>query len=86
MNLGQLNFEKMVREMGEEEATRMLKKIVENNTKISELQSMLVILIRKEKEPCIRLIQENSIENSVQDCLSYILRPHGPCYSTSSLP
>ena len=49
MNLGQLNFEKMVREMGEEEATRMLKKIVENNTKISELQSMLVILIEKEK-------------------------------------
>ena len=23
-------------------------------------------------EPCIRLTQENSIENSVQDCLSYI--------------
>ena len=36
--------------MGEEEATRMLKKIVENNTKILELQIMLVILIRKEKE------------------------------------
>jgi len=50
VNLGQLNFEKMVREMGEEEATRMLKKIVENNTKISELQSMLVILIRKERK------------------------------------
>lgn len=50
MNLGQLNFEKIVREMGEEEATRMLKKIVENNTKILELQIMLVILIRKEKE------------------------------------
>ena len=24
------------------------------------------------KEPCIRLTQENSIKNSVQDCLSYI--------------
>jgi len=31
------------------------------------------------KEPCIRLTQENSIENSVQDCLPYILIPNGPC-------
>jgi len=31
------------------------------------------------KEPCIGLIQENSIENSVQDCLPYILIPNGPC-------
>ena len=23
--------------------------------------------------------QKNSIENSVQDCLSYILIPNGPC-------
>jgi len=30
------------------------------------------------KEPCIGLTQENSIENSVQDSLSYILNPHGP--------
>jgi len=29
------------------------------------------------KEPCIGLTQENSIENSVQDCLSYILIPNG---------
>ena len=27
----------------------------------------------------IRLTQENLIENSVQDCLPYILKPHGPC-------
>jgi len=30
-------------------------------------------------EPCIRLTQENLIENFVQDSLSYILNPHGPC-------
>ena len=32
-------------------------------------------------EPCIGLTQENSIENSIQDCLPYI-----PYNSTSSLP
>ena len=31
------------------------------------------------KEPCIGLTQENSIENSVQDCLPYILILNGPC-------
>jgi len=31
------------------------------------------------KEPCIGLTQENSIENSVQDSLPYILNPHGLC-------
>ena len=34
------------------------------------------------KKPCIRLIQENSIENSVQDCLSYTLMTDGPCSTT----
>ena len=29
------------------------------------------------KEPCIGLTQENSIENSVQDCLPYIQIPNG---------
>jgi len=28
------------------------------------------------KEPCIGLTQENSIENSVQDCLPYVLIPN----------
>jgi len=37
-------------------------------------------------ELCIGLTQENLIENSVQDCLSYILNYHGPCYYFSSLP
>ena len=31
------------------------------------------------KEPCIGLTQENSIENSIQDCLSYIQIPNSPC-------
>ena len=29
--------------------------------------------VDQEKEPCIGFTQENLIENSVQDCLSYIL-------------
>jgi len=37
-------------------------------------------------EPYIGLIQENSIENSVQDCLPYILNYYGSCYYFSSLP
>ena len=45
-----------------------------------------VLRVEQVNEPCIGLTQENSIENSVQNCLSYILKPHGPCYSTSSLP
>ena len=52
------------------------------------LQSILqtqVLRVRQVNESCIGLIQENSIENSVQDCLHYILQPHGPCYSTFSL-
>ena len=31
------------------------------------------------KKPCIRLTQENSIENSVQDGLPYIQIPNGLC-------
>ena len=33
-------------------------------------------------EPCIRLTQENSIKNSVQDCLSYILNINGSYFTT----
>jgi len=35
--------------------------------------------VDQEKEPCIGLTQENSIENSVQDCLPYIQIPNDPC-------
>ena len=37
-------------------------------------------------KPCIGLTQENSIENSIQDCLSYILNLHGLYYYFFSLP
>jgi len=50
VDLGQLNLKKMIREMGEEKVTRMLKIIVENNTKILELQSILVTLMKNEKK------------------------------------
>ena len=36
-DLSQLNWEEKIRELEEEEMTRMLKIIVENNTKILEL-------------------------------------------------
>ena len=41
-----------------------------------------VLRVRQVNEPCIGLTQENS----VQDCLPYILKSYGLCYSTSSLP
>ena len=36
-----------------------------------------VLKVGQVNESCIGLTQENSIENSVQDCLSYILKPYG---------
>jgi len=50
VDLSQLNLEEMIREMEEEEVVRMLKIITENNTKILELQSMLVMLMKKSKK------------------------------------
>ena len=38
-----------------------------------------VLRVGQVNKPCIGLTQENSIENSVQDGLPYILNPHGPC-------
>jgi len=35
--------------------------------------------VGQEKESCIGFIQENSIENSVQDCLPYIIKLYGLC-------
>ena len=37
-----------------------------------------VLRVEQVNEPCIGLTQENLIENSVQDNLPYILKPHGP--------
>ena len=42
--------------------------------------------VDQRKESCIRVIQENSIENSVQDGLPYILITHGPCSTTLAYP
>ena len=41
VDLSQLNWEEKIRELEEEEMTGMLKIIVENNTKILELQNMV---------------------------------------------
>ena len=45
-----------------------------------------VLRDRQVNKPCIGLIQENLIENSVLDCLLYIINYHGSCYYSSSLP
>jgi len=42
-----------------------------------------VFRVGQVNEPCIGLTQENLIENSVQDCLPYILKPYGLYYSMS---
>jgi len=38
-----------------------------------------VLRVEQVDEPCIGLTQENLIENSLHDCLPYILGLHGPC-------
>ena len=40
----------------------------------------------KERNLILGLIQENSMENSVQNCLLYILKPHDLCYYCFGLP
>ena len=50
VDLRGLNLKEMTREIGEERAEEMLKIIVENNTKILELQSILISLIKNEKK------------------------------------
>jgi len=40
---------------------------------------ILILWVRYKNDPCIRETQENSIENSVQDNLSYIQIPNGLC-------
>ena len=42
----------------------------------------MILGLIKEKNLVLGLIQENSIEDSIQDCLSYIPKSHGP-YSTT---
>ena len=47
VDISQLNMEELVRNIEEKEAVRMLNIIIENNTKILELQSILMILIKR---------------------------------------
>ena len=42
--------------------------------------------VGQEKEPCIGFTQENSIENLVQDYLSYILKAHDLCPTILAYP
>ena len=53
---------------------------------ISELLQTQDLRASQVNEPCIGLTQENSIENSVHNCLSYILIVHGPCSTTLAYP
>ena len=46
---------------------------------LSSLLQTQVLKVKQVNEPCIGLTQENLVENFVQDCLPYILKPHGPC-------
>ena len=49
---------------------------VDVNPRLLQTQALKVGQVN---EPCIGLTQENSIENSVQDCLLYILISNGLC-------
>ena len=47
--------------------------------------NLMTLGLIKEKNLVLGLIQENSIESFIQDCLPYILDYHVPCYYFSSL-
>ena len=47
---------------------------VDNNSRL--LSWFNDLRVDQREESCIGLIQENSIGSSVQDCLSYILKPN----------
>jgi len=50
MDISQINKEELIRNIGKEETTRLLKTVMENNIKILELQKTLVIIIKREYE------------------------------------
>ena len=60
-----------MRKLNNMDEARMMK--VERCYKLKNLR------VGQEDEPCIGLTQENSVENSVQDCLPYIQIPNGLC-------
>ena len=43
-------------------------------------------MVGQKKKSCIEFTQENSIENSVYDCLSYISKTNGLCSTTLAYP
>ena len=51
VDISQVNIKELIRNVGEEEAIRLLKMIMKNNTKILEFQKTLMIIIKiNEKE------------------------------------
>ena len=46
----QISVEGLIRDIGEEEAIRLLKKVVENNQKILELQKQFTAAMLRERE------------------------------------
>ena len=49
------------------------------NRRQAHLLQTQVLSVGQVDESCTGLTQENSIEDSIQDSLPYILKPHGPC-------
>jgi len=61
--------------------------LVALSTKLSLFKLLQFNLrVNQRKEPCIRITQKKSIENSVQDSLSYILITHSSCFTTLAYP
>jgi len=62
--------------------------IVETSRRMISLQyyNSVILGLIKEENLVLGLTQENSIENSVQNCLPYILLAYGPCFSTLAYP
>ena len=54
VDISQMNMEELIRDIEEKEVVKILKIIMENNTKILELQKTLVILIKREDENTMR--------------------------------
>ena len=49
------------------------------NRRQAHLLQTQVLSVGQVDESCTGLTQENSIEDSIQDSLPYILKPHSPC-------
>ena len=56
------------------------------NDKDSITVMNLFLKVGDKNNPCIRVTQENSIENSVQDSLPYIQIPNGLCKLNLAYP